>query len=102
MKGKDLIKWIQDNHAEDLEMLVCTDGDDSYQSVEPKLKADGYSTLSKCHYDMYKDNENPGDFLQMYDDEYEYEVKLEGNAEILTPLHKWVELLSRDECKGDY
>ena len=39
MKGKDLIKWIQDNKAEDLDVLIDLSGDgpELYTCIRPKL-----------------------------------------------------------------
>ena len=39
MKGKDLIKWIQDNNAEDLDVLIDLniDGPELYTRIMPKI-----------------------------------------------------------------
>ena len=39
MTGRELIKWIQDNHAEDLPVHIRNTGGDDIPSKEPELKS---------------------------------------------------------------
>ena len=46
MKGKDLIKWIIDNHAENCELKKVDDRGrfPEYYKIIPKIRDDSYST----------------------------------------------------------
>ena len=52
MKGRDLIKWIEENHAEDLVVKVKHVGGKDEEEVEPEIKTSIVGT-DQLQYQKY-------------------------------------------------
>ena len=95
MKGKELIKWIQDNHAEDLELYM---GDDwKYHELNPVIETSGYGKRGYPKLCVLTDEALEDDFIDaakanLYDESNIDECIREGTLEKV--LDVWVNLMS--------
>lgn len=84
MKGKELIKWIQDNHAEDLEILhYGSDGDAIYPLRKPDII-------------RYKQG---GMLLNTSDGQY---IECETNRDLKTTLESWCGCSNEKDIQEDF